>query len=65
MNITARYVPMLRLPVLYGCLALTFAAGGLQAAEAVRPVMMSKEQIAAGFSRTTSPWSAPRRQYDP
>ena len=46
MNITARHVPLLRLPVLCACLALTFAAGSLQADNAVHPVKMSKEQIA-------------------
>jgi len=55
MNITARHVPMLRLPVLCGCLALAFAAGGLQAADAVHPVKMSKEQIAGRIFEDYAP----------
>jgi uncharacterized cupin superfamily protein len=46
MNITARHVSLLRYPVLCACLALTVAGGSLQAADAVHPVKMSKEQIA-------------------
>jgi uncharacterized cupin superfamily protein len=46
MNITARRISPLCLPFLCACLALTFAAGSLQADNAVHPVKMSKEQIA-------------------
>jgi uncharacterized cupin superfamily protein len=46
MSIAARHIPLLSLPTLCACLALTFAGGSVQAADPVHPVKMSKEQIA-------------------